>query len=196
MGWSCSWIAVRSKSESSLFSTLGMQRTGRQEEMPESPWTVTVLPYGWTLVFCSNHCSPSAFKDSSLETISIDCELVCSSVEEHVMFSSTSYWRNGSKVWSVTHDNQNGLYDLQSSGQLPTSFDGIRENYFTSQRTEGGEKAGVDLIFDIPLHIGVELTGFRHDESAADEESPYEVLAFIDEAGSALTNKKPWWRLW
>lgn len=112
------------------------------------------------------------------------------------MYSSTSYWQHGSKVWSVAHDYQKGLYDLQSTGQLPVSFDGIRESYFSSQRVEGGEKADVDLIFEIPLQMGVELTGFRHDESEADEESPYEVLAFVAKAGPASTGKKPWWRPW
>jgi hypothetical protein len=197
MGWSCSWIAVRGKESDKLLDELRMQRSSEREAFPESRWTAANLPGGWFLVFRSDQCEPPTFEGSTLSGVSANCELIHSSVEEHVMFCSTAYWRHGQKVFEIVHDAQKGIYDLQSSGDLPATFANVRTKFFSEQAVEGGEKANVDLIFEIPLQIGVEFTGFRHDHDyPTDEETPFRVLVADATQASASCVKKPWWRLW
>lgn len=193
MGWSCSWIAVRGKEPAALLTSLGMHLSQEREEFPESPWTAASLRAGWFLVFCSNHCDPARFKSPALADLSADCELVHSSVEEHVMFSSTAYWRHGKQVWQIVHDAQKEIYHLHTSGDLPAYFFHIRPQLFAEQEAEGGATADVDLIFDIPLQVGAELTGFRHDHACpADEADPYQVVLLDERSPGA----KPWWKVW
>lgn len=195
MGWSCSWVAVRGKEPDTLLTALGLRLSGDREEIPESPWTCANLPGGWFLVFRSDHCEPENFKDAALKALSMDCELLRSSVEEHVMFCSTSYWARGNKVWEIAHDAQKGMHHLQSSGEPPPSFPGIRTKYFSEQEAEGGEKADVDLIFEIPLQVGVEFAGFRHDHDyPTAEENPFHVLVSNAIEAPIRGGKKPWWR--
>lgn len=197
MGWSCSWIAVRGKEPDILLNALGLHLSSEREAFPEARWTAANLPGGWFLVFRADHCEPPTFKGSVLTTVSADCELIHSSVEEHVMVCSTAYWRHGEKVWEIVHDAQKGIYDLQSSGDLPMSFENIRTKFISEQEAERGEKADVDHVFEIPLQVGVELTGFRHDHDyPTDEVNPFQVLMADAREQSAASGKKPWWRLW
>ena len=197
MGWSCSWIAVRGKEPEILLTELGMHRSSEREEFPESRWTAANLPGSWFLVFRSDHCEPPTFNGSALKGLSKDCELIHSSVEEHVMFCSTAYWKHGQKVFEIVHDAQKSIYDLQASGETPTTLVNIRTKFFSDQEAEGGEKANVDLIFEIPLQIGVEFTGFRHDHDyPRDEANPFQVLVADASDAPSSSARKPWWRLW
>jgi hypothetical protein len=198
MGWSCSWVAVRGKNPETILSDFALVRTGELWEMPEGDWSCTSLPNGWFILFAVRDCEPKEFKPEALVLLSTECEVVASAVEEHVMFCSSSYWSNGKNVWSVVHDAQQGIYHLKSSGEVPKSFNAIQTTCREKQEAEGGEKAEVDYMFDVPLALGAELTGFRHDyDYPTTEEKPFEVLHFsstrIKEDASA---NKPWWKIW
>lgn len=198
LGWSCSWIAVRGGDPDSVLSELALVRTGEFWEMPEEDWSCASLPNGWFVVFSARHCEPSRFNAASLARLSAQCELVASAVEEHVMFSSASYWKDGKNLWSVVHDAQRSIYHIAAKGELPTSFASIEGNARASQDAEGGTEADVDRMFDVPLNVGAELTGFRHDQDISDPvESPFEILHTPDSQKAAgPATKKPWWKVW
>lgn len=60
------------------------------------------------------------------------------------------------------------------------------------QQNEGGQDAAVDLVFDVPLLLAKELTGFKHDEQpTVFERAP---TAFRDL--SAPMRGRPWWKVW
>src|SRR6266850_1025470 len=177
MGWSCSWIAVRGKPTAVVLRELGLCPVGKYQGEPEAPWSGAALPNGWYLVFAAKDCEPDQFNDNALAELSNGCELIASSVEEHVMFCSSAYWRNGRREWSIVHDAQQGIYHLAADGGPPGSYSSIRDKYLAQQDAEGGTKAGVDLVFEIPLEVGVELTSFRHDHHfPGGEPAPFEVL--------------------
>jgi hypothetical protein len=180
-----------------VLADLGLLRTGNCEEFPESRWTAANLAAEWLLIFRSDHCAPPEFREPVLAALSAGCELIHSAVEEHVMFCSTSFWSEGVKIWEIVHDAQKGTFHLQSSGDVPQNFENIRERYFSEQEREGGEEADVDLIFEIPLEVGLAFTSFRHDqEFATEEKKPFEVL--VREKHKSLVSyvRKPWWRWW
>jgi hypothetical protein len=91
----------------------------------------------------------------------------------------------------VSHDAQEGIFNLVATGDLPNSFDQLRRSKFREQESAGGQAANVDFVFEIPLLLAKELTGFKHDEDTTCLAQPTPVV-FIDEARST----KPWWKLW
>ncbi|TIL82515.1 MAG: hypothetical protein E5Y89_04795 [Mesorhizobium sp.] len=80
------------------------------------------------------------------------------------MFSRAELWSAGKNVWRVWHSGDKEVSDLQTTGDLPASFETLRQRAFSQQDKEGD----VDYVFDIPLDLAAELTGFRHDEGAPD----------------------------
>jgi len=198
MGWSCSWIAVRGANPDSVLSDLALTRTGEFWEMPEEDWSYASLPNGWFIVFSARHCEPNQFKPASLARLSAQCELIASAVEEHVMFSSSSFWKDGKNLWSVAHDAQQSIYHIDAKGELPPWFATIEVNARESQDAEGGTKANVDLMFDVPLDVGAELTGFRHDQDISSlVEKPFEILhAVVSQQVAVPAMNKPWWKVW
>lgn len=182
MGYSVSWLAVRGKDANLVRQQLGLQQTGQREEIPESPVLGSDLPTGWYLVF-ANRCDYA--ENAGLDRLSVDCEVVACSVEEHVMVSAASGWKDGRNTWAITHDSQRGPEDLEVEGEPPSVFSAIRER-LNAQQAERGD---ADYIFDIPVEVAESLTGFRHDEDiehAAAE--PFEVLA--------AAKTKRWWQIW
>jgi hypothetical protein len=85
-------------------------------------------------------------------------------VEDHVMVSWASGWREGNKVWSVVHDCEKSRFHLDIQGGAPAQLRGIRERLIAEQQAAGGEKADVDHVYDVPAERAKELTGYRHDQ--------------------------------
>lgn len=193
MGYSLSWLAIKGKPPEAVLEELGFRRTGQWLELPEAPLTAATLPNGWYLLV-SDHTAYVA-SDSVLEHLTLNAEAVTCFVEEHVMFSSATGWKNGCRCWSLNHDVQHGIEHLDAEGELPPSFNSIRDRLFSKQKEENTRKAGVrrpllrkrvysvhemacDYIFDIPVELAAELTGYRHDRDIPGlTGQPFEVLA-------------------
>jgi hypothetical protein len=190
VGYSIAWIAAQTVDQLSLFGQAQVRPTDEPDEYFESPISGSALDGGWFLLV-GQGCDHRLIDPSLLAALSARWPCVACSVEEHVMFSSAAFWRAGSQVWSALHDAQKGIYDLVASGQLPSSFAELRQSKFQQQEREGGQAANVDLIFDVPLLLAKELTGFKHDETPTSLAQPTPV-AFIDETASA----RPWWKPW
>ncbi len=109
------------------------------------------------------------------------------------MFSSAEYWAAGEQVWRAEHVGENSPVHLKTSGALPTGFEAMSAKFKDAQAAEGGDEAGVDHYFEIPLVAAREIIGFKHDE---------EIPGFEDEAFEILRKGRPsgdsksWWRFW
>ena len=164
MGYSLSWAAVKGGKAEEIYSLLGLRPTGHREEFPESKIVAAGLPCGWHLVAFRRR----EMGDKTLARLSSLGDVVYCFVEDHVMFSAASAWTNGKCQWRVTHDSEKrGLLHLEAAGQLPASFTAIRDRQSAKQTADGGEKAEVDHIYEIPAELAKELTGFRHDQAPA-----------------------------
>src|SRR5207249_3567066 len=91
----------------------------------------------------------------ALAKLSESGEVVLQSLEEHVMFSHIEYWRGGSQQWTVSHSGDVDDKDLKTTGQLPELFNTLRHEQIS--RADDGD------FFDIPVHMGDKLTGYRYD---------------------------------
>ena len=192
MGSSQSSLAVIRKSPDVVLTTLALRPTGQREEFPESPFVAASLPNGWFLVVAEG-AEHAIISEEMLRQLSTDCEVVTCTVEEHVMVSEATGWRDGQRVWRVTHDAQRSIEHLQTEGELPSAFASIRDRLSAEQRAAGGEDSDTDYFFDIPVELAMSFSGYRHDaETRGVTTDAFEVL---ESARSAPTKKSFFQRL-
>lgn len=193
MGYSISWLAVHGKDAGAVKRELGLKGTGQYEEVPESPLLGAQLPGNWYLIF-ANRCDYA--DDTPLATLSQKCAVITCTVEEHIMFSSASSWRDGRLIWRIDHNAEEALEHLDAEGDLPEVFASLRERLSAKQ----AQNVDADYSFDVPVEVAKAITGFRHDESEPSE--GFERL--LEPKGEAisipkkktLSPSKKWWQIW
>ena len=161
MGFSLSWLAVNKLSEDAIISALGLRKTGKSDEVPD--WEISYMEQGaWCFVFL-NHDDIESVKPSWVQTLSKSTEVISVFVEEHVMYSRASCWKDGKRVWSVEHDNERGgLADVRSEGLVPASYQAILSELL--QRLKEDPEP-CDYLFDAPTMLAQDITSYKHDES-------------------------------
>lgn len=159
MGFSISWAAVRGRPAEAVRAELGLEPTGERNEVPEGPFCATALEGGWTLVVADD-CDLFV-KDALLASLSAGCEVVACSVEEHVMASVATAWRDGREAWRVTHDAQTSLEHLEARGNPPKELTELQAAALEQLRTEVDPP---DFVFDVPLELAKSIVGYKHDE--------------------------------
>jgi hypothetical protein len=163
MGWSLSWAALKGGNAQTVCAALGLCATGRREGIAESKVSGTALPTGWYVVVFNR----TEIKDKTLQKLSQADEVIGCFVEDHVMLSSASAWKNGKKVWHVAHSGEeDNVSHLETSGDLPVEFESIRREVSAKQEKEEAEsdELKVDHLYELPAELAKKLTGFRHDE--------------------------------
>ena len=199
MGYAISWLAVKGKPEEVLIAELGLAPTGEMTEYGDSLFTGRKLPSGWFLLVI-NKCEHKFIKPNSLASLSQGCEVIASSIEEHVMVCSSELWRGGAQVWRIEHDAQKSIEHIAASGSLPADYSAIEQEHAEEKKQAGGPGADVDYFFEIPLHTAKNIVGFKHDEvdPAIEDESfmVFEFKAAQSRERLEKQGKKPWWKLW
>jgi len=164
MGFSISWMAFNGKSKLEVLANLRLADTGESDTYYESMLCGAEIPGGWYLIHM-NDCMHPFIDDAALEIYSQGCTLLGCQVEEHVMASASFEWKDGHQVWAVVHESEQGIYDLRVTGEPPTQTSALCAEATRAQDEEGGEEAGVDMIFDAPIDLAEMVCGFRHDKS-------------------------------
>ncbi|MFN7141601.1 MAG: hypothetical protein ACK4UN_19945 [Limisphaerales bacterium] len=154
MGASLSWFAVRGKSPEAVLQEFGLRNVGK--EYHDTPFSGGVLPSGWFLIIRGRH----EFTNDEVRRLSRGCEVVACFVEEHVMVSRAAAWKGGEQIWAVTHDAQESDDHLDVEGEPPPGFISIRDRLTMQQ----GENDGVDFIFNIPVGLAKQITGYSHED--------------------------------
>ncbi len=169
MGLSISWLPVKGKESEVVLRELGLALMGERDELPaESPVAAASLPGGWYVVIFDRYEHESVREDV-LERVSTGCDVVAAGAEEHLMSSFASGWRDGQRLWWISHDADKGVYDLEVEGRVPNGFDRVRRERLDEQGGAGGSEADVDYVFDLPLEAAKLVTGFSHDETEPDD---------------------------
>lgn len=172
MGFRVHLIAITDKSVGDIHTELGVSPSGKHEEIAESPIVGTELKNGAYLVYLNDDIIPEA---ELLCKLSRNASAVSCYVNETVMNSLTSRWVDGVEQWSVFHDAQFAIDDLQVNGTPPSQFEAIRQRLAAEQ--DGC--TDTDYIFDIPVDLFVAAGGMRYDEdpeSKNESGEPWEVL--------------------
>jgi hypothetical protein len=163
MGFSLSWIAFKGITKQTSMARLGLVDTAEPDECCESAAAGALLPSGWFLVQLRD-CFHPFLRHEALARLSESCEVLGCQAEEHVMASASFLWVGGKQAWSITHESENGIYDLAVAGSPPVLFASIQARVCAEQDAEGGEEADVDFVYEAPIELAAELTGYRHDQ--------------------------------
>lgn len=162
MGFSVSWLGLRGLGIKEAAALLQVE-VGDQIDAFDAPMNAYANE-NWAIVIL-DECRFPGPPDQFLAAISKGRELVVVHIEEHVMFSHAELWRDGRSVWKVGHSGDQNIGDLHATGDIPASFETLRQQALSKQ----GDEDDVDYVFDIPLDLAAELTSFRHDEWAPDQ---------------------------
>lgn len=194
MGFSISWLAIKTEDLTGFFELAGVSPTTEADEWLESPISGGGWGQGWYLLQAQG-CDHPMISGDSLSKLSALGEVIACSVEEHLMVSTAESWNQGSRNWRLIHNAQEGMYHLSADGDLPSHYASIKEELFSQQNSEGGEDADVDLVFEIPLEVARKLCGYKHDEDCTDWVPPGPVT-FRSMTGVPEFSTKPWWKFW
>ncbi len=194
MGFSISWLAVKTNDMDRLFEMAEVSPTTESDEWLESDFSGSGLQDGWYF-FQAQGCDHPIISGDSLSRISTLGETIACSIEEHVMVSIAEGWNDGATSWKIAHNAQEGMFDLSADGELPAHYEAIKDDFVSQQNAEGGEEADVDFIFDIPLQVAKKICGYKHDEGPPPWIPPGPVT-FTQLGTSKARLKKAWWKLW
>ena len=162
MGFSISWFGFRGYGVKEAAALFGREVGGSSEDF-DAPVNAYRSDKNWAIIILG-YCSFPNPPDSYPSAFSQGREMVVVHIEEHTMFSRAELWSAGKNIWRVWHNGDNEVMDLRTTGDLPAAFESLRRQAFSQQDKE----ADIDHVFDIPLDLAAQLTGFRHDEGAPD----------------------------
>jgi hypothetical protein len=163
VGFSISWLAVRGKEAEIVLGDLGLTPTGERDELAaESPIAGASLEGGWYVIVLDGY-EHELVADEVLKRISEGCEVVAAGAEEHVGACFAVGWRDAERIWWISHNAEEGLYNLEAGGTLPEGFESLRRDRMDEQDAAGGSNGDVDHVFDIPLESARRVCGFVHD---------------------------------
>jgi hypothetical protein len=142
----------------------------------------------WRVLWYDEYGCPF-LQAKDLQRLSADHDVLLCLVEEHVMASSSQLWSQGARKWWISHEGENGPKGLSTDGELPPSFPAVRDQMEELQSGAGGDDAGVDYIFEIPLKVAEAVVGFKHDEE------PQHLLDghFVVLDRTKPTGRPRWW---
>lgn len=162
MGYSISWIAIRGIAKAEACTRLSIRDSKEPDEANASPVSGATLPTGW-LVFFLNELTHPFVEVEALCKLSEGCEVIGCQVEEHVMVSASFLYRNGRRLWDITHRSEKGIDNLEVDGSPPNEFQAIRAKNLASQQKADAEDEGVDYVFEVPLELAEGICGYKHD---------------------------------
>ncbi|MEQ1783693.1 MAG: hypothetical protein ABMA14_20240 [Hyphomonadaceae bacterium] len=169
MTFSLAWFAAQGIAREDFLEHAGFDDTGEVDEYFEEEHSVGELPGGWVIIVTSD---VGLLAPAKLAQWSVGGRLVAAVVHEGSMNSLATEWVNGKQIWSLAHDGSEGGESLEVEGELPDVFEELKQEADAAQAESEKEGGGVDFVFDIPLDVAAEITGFRHDEMGFDDDIP------------------------
>jgi hypothetical protein len=166
VGYTLSWVAVRSVGPEQALAVLGME-VADVLKYEDIGWGDNVvlghLPGDWLLAVSGD--SSDAF-EGQLEPLTKLGQAVAGQISEIVMVSELRGYADGNEIWRVVHDPQEeeSLYALQISGNAPPQLDTIVHSARAEQDKEGGEDAAVDFMIEIPGRLSHSICGYHPGE--------------------------------
>jgi hypothetical protein len=155
---------------------MGFEDTGETDEYFDQDHSGGELAGDWYVVVSNDL---SLMDPARLAKWSVGGRLVAALVHEDTSNSLATEWRDGKLLWSASHDGSEGGDELSVEGALPEVFEELKHEAIAAQ-AEAGPEGELDFIFDIPLDLAADVTGFRHDEIGFDDEiGPFTVLERI-----------------
>lgn len=166
MGFRICTVAARCDADD-LAQAMGLVARGGAADQPDGDWWAARLTEsGWTLLWAEDERF-GHMAEARIAALSCRADVVVCEINETVMYSSATLWRDGAVLWRVGHRGDGeDVHDLTVTGAPPDGLAAIRARQVARQQAGDGQ---VDYIFDIPVELAASLTGFRHDLYLPDE---------------------------
>lgn len=155
------WIAVDAAGADLMLDALGLQEVGASFDPREAEFACARTAKGWRVVVGA---SMKLRLEGLLPKLARQGEVLAGEASDIVMFSRLQGWRDGARLWSVSHDPEAGADDLEIEGGAPAALSGIAARLRARQLDEAEP---VDHLFDAPLELGEDICGFRPDAPPA-----------------------------
>ncbi|HWA63840.1 MAG TPA: hypothetical protein VG939_20865 [Caulobacteraceae bacterium] len=157
MGQKRSWIAVEGRPVGEMLERLGLVETGEFDFGGDMGPCAAELD-GWAVVVANGDFDYATA--ARLQALSAAGEAVCGRTWDTVMVSAAEGWREGRRVWSVTHNLDKDVRNLAVEGEAPSALAEIAERQGRLQ--DEAEAAGdeVDHLFEVPTGLSGAVCGF------------------------------------
>jgi hypothetical protein len=126
------------------------------------------LPTGWYLAIGDGCDYMDQLEEHQAATLSRVGETLFFYTDDAPMCTRLASYGNGSLVWAITYDGSNGVGEPEIEGDPPPCAFDLLTKVRNEQEEAGGQKAGVDHIYELTAEVALTLIGFRHDQTLAD----------------------------
>lgn len=184
MGYSVFWFGVADKPREQVLDELGLELGEETRHISDAP-LVGVTVDNWFVVVVNFH-APVWYDDDALAALSIGTRVVRCEAVDSVMASSAAGFENGRRVWTVAHDEGQGLDHLETEGDLPPEFAEAyalqrqKHDAAVAEAAELGEEVNVDHMHDAPPELADLITGFRHDGGTPYGDEVHKLNALVE----------------
>ena len=183
MGFNISWLAFHASGREAALRALGLHLAGEPKPWPKTLISGTCLPDNTYLIFLNN-CFHPLVTPQALASASGGSHIVGCQVAEAIMLSAAFCWRDGARLWNVTHESEKGVRNLEVEGESPLELAALRAAAEASQKKERKfpllplPRWGIDHYFRVPIDLAGSVVGFEHDRVQYNWGKPmYEPLA-------------------
>lgn len=176
------WIAAERADTAGLLEELGLQEIGASNDEGGAAYACTVTPNGWLVLVGG---SMKLKLERLLPSLSGRQTVLGGEVSDVVMVSGLQAWRGGARLWSVTHDPDAALENLEATGEPPEALSEIEARLAARQ---AAEQEAVDHMFEAPLELGARICGYRPDEP---QPGPWMLLAPAKPRGGPVVSSLP-----
>ncbi|MDP3855625.1 hypothetical protein [Phenylobacterium sp.] len=181
------WVAFNGRSRAEAIEALGYVDTGAEAEVDDG-LVCAELPGGWVTVVAIGKQAGDFSRAEFLAPLSREGPVLAVDYSTTVMWSIIQAYAGGGLAWSVEHDPEEGIDHLAVVGEPPPQYIPLRDRLLAEQEAEGGEDAGVDLIFDLPALLSEALCGYQPEQ--ADDQPAFTALRRPARVGAPASARK------
>ena len=162
MGFRVSYFACQDMEPSEVCARLELAQTHVNAEPFESPFSIAVLPTGWTVLALNDELYVDEERLVALSkggrTV-LACQVV-----DTTNYAASACHVDAEQQWMVIHNSlEAATTDLQIFRTPPPEFAAVRDRLTAQQKAQPPGDDAVDYVADIPVELVYQLCGFRHD---------------------------------
>ena len=141
-------------------------------------WAAHFPVTGWSVAWFEDPVIADVAEQFFMDDLSANAEALVLRVDETAMHSSCVLWRDGHRVWRISHRGDSGdLYDLARLGPAPRDYADLQDVAYAAQDAERGK---ADHVFDVPVRLFSDRTGLRYDtEISPSQAAMFHAIATI-----------------
>ena len=165
MGFRCRWLATRGRDRDEVLGRLHFRVIGELIEPVYDTGLYALEVDDWLVVIGDGWDHMGTVKRAQAAKLSDTGDVVYLYLDDSAMAFELALFRGGKESWTVAYDGSDGVTDPTFEGDVPHAARVLLARLEKEQAKAGGPKADVDHIYDFAATYGMELVGFRHDES-------------------------------